>query len=600
MDSHKEASHLLSSSFDDGSVSLVINTKKDKRLKAIRCFRNYWKELKTRSLNIPSILLLLYAAPIAICTVILYNIANDIIVPPSHLCSFYYPGSDAFAYSLGTIIENALYFLIPLCGWLSDTKIGRGNAVYVSLWLGWIGSLLQSISSCLQYSSCGAIALTGRYAISGLALLVLLVSMAFMYANVLAYGIDQMMNASSIKIRAFIHWYVWVFFASGNISSYTSFLSITKYHTGALSVAVITFALFSLSLCLHFHLQHRFEHIPIPNIYKTIFKVIKCSFQSKYLKRQRSAFTYWGDEPSRLDFAKERYGGSFTHEEVENVKTFLRILAILAALSFFLIASDPFINGISSFVPQFEKGYNGFEGNAGFVIWFIGDNIVLLLVPLFELVILPLFPKLEYFLISPLKGLCVSYISLILSILSVFLIDLVGRLAKEHSDIPCFTVWKETDHAIQLSFWILLLPSLLAGISDAITFICVFEFLCSQAPFGMHGMLIGLFWFLRAIFIDIGSGLTVIFQNLNFNSVPKMSCTSWFTIILGSVAVVGVVIYILTARWYVKRVRDPDLDLRSAIEEQFEQRLIREESFMDKDNQQNEDYIVLVNEEENA
>ena len=36
------------------------------------------------------------------------------------------------------------YFLIPFCGWLSDTKIGRGNAIYLSLWLGWVGTLLQS------------------------------------------------------------------------------------------------------------------------------------------------------------------------------------------------------------------------------------------------------------------------------------------------------------------------------------------------------------------------------------------------------------------------------------------------------------------------
>ena len=36
--------------------------------------------------------------------------------------------------------------------------------------------------------------------------------------------------------------------------------------------------------------------------------------------------------PSRLDFAKERFGGPFTTEQVENVKTFLRILLILFAV----------------------------------------------------------------------------------------------------------------------------------------------------------------------------------------------------------------------------------------------------------------------------
>ena len=50
-----------------------------------------------------------------------------------------------------------------------------------------------------------------------------------------------------------------------------------------------------------------------------------------------------------------------------------------------------------------------------------------------------------------------------------FLIDMAGRLANEPCDIPFFTVWKETNQAIQLSFCILVLPSLLAGISDGAT-----------------------------------------------------------------------------------------------------------------------------------
>ena len=36
--------------------------------------------------------------------------------------------------------------------------------------------------------------------------------------------------------------------------------------------------------------------------------------------------------PSRLDFAKERFGGPFTTEQVENVKTFFRILLVLFAI----------------------------------------------------------------------------------------------------------------------------------------------------------------------------------------------------------------------------------------------------------------------------
>ena len=99
-------------------------------------------------------------------------------------------------------------------------------------------------------------------------------------------------------------------------------------------------------------------------------------------------------------------------------------------------------------------------------------------------------------------------ICLILSIFSVFLIDLIGRLMTAGPHINCFLTSTAQYPIINISYWVLLIPSILAGAADALSFLCIFEFLCSQAPFGMHGMLIGLFWFLRAICIDISSGIT--------------------------------------------------------------------------------------------
>jgi dipeptide/tripeptide permease len=60
-------------------------------------------------------------------------------------------------YSITAVLTNLSYVMIPLVGWLSDTKIGRGNAIYISLWFGWIGTLLQAVSCCLQYSLCGSL-----------------------------------------------------------------------------------------------------------------------------------------------------------------------------------------------------------------------------------------------------------------------------------------------------------------------------------------------------------------------------------------------------------------------------------------------------------
>ena len=45
------------------------------------------------------------------------------------------------------------------------------------------------------------------------------------------------------------------------------------------------------------------------------------------------------------------------------------------------------------------------------------------------------------------------------------------------------------------------------------------------------------------------------------------------------VGLVGLVVYVLTARWYIKRIRDTDLDLHTEIEQRWEQRLIRKDSY---------------------
>ena len=146
-------------------------------------------------------------------------------------------------------------------------------------------------------------------------------------------------------------------------------------------------------------------------------------------------------------------------------------------------------------------------------------------------------------------------------------------LGYDHYHIGCFLTWTSGKHIVNISYWMILLPSILADAADALSFLCIFEFLSSQAPFGMHGMLIGLFWFLRAICIDINSGITLAFQ---MNGPSVFSCTTWFTVLFGLIAIIGSIVYVLVAHWYVLRVRDDDLNLRTAIEEHFEQQIIRQ------------------------
>ena len=76
------------------------------------------------------------------------------------------------------------------------------------------------------------------------------------------------------------------------------------------------------------------------NPFKTIFKILQYTWKHKYPER-RSAFTYWENkEPSRIDFGKQKYGGPFTNEEVEDMKTFFRLLILMLSLFGFFLNDD--------------------------------------------------------------------------------------------------------------------------------------------------------------------------------------------------------------------------------------------------------------------
>ena len=83
----------------------------------------------------------------------------------------------------------------------------------------------------------------------------------------------------------------------------------------------------------------RTEH-KVTNPIKLIIQVLNYTRKHSYPER-RSVFTYIDEEqPTRMDFGKEKFGGPFTEEEVEDVKTFLRLIPLLICLDFYVVSSD--------------------------------------------------------------------------------------------------------------------------------------------------------------------------------------------------------------------------------------------------------------------
>lgn len=101
-----------------------------------------------------------------------------------------------------------------------------------------------------------------------------------------------------------------------------------------------------------------------------------------------------------------------------------------------------------------------------------------------------------------------------------------------------------------------------------------FEFVSSQAPYNMRGLLIGLFFSIQGIF----SLLSVLIQYLfsqeqatefTFKAVTWYSCAFWFYLALACLAAFGVIVYVVAACRYKKRKRDDMFNQVGMLEEYF-------------------------------
>ena len=133
-----------------------------------------------------------------------------------------------------------------------------------------------------------------------------------------------------------------------------------------------------ITLCSEKYKRHWFLIKPgSANPYKLVYKVMRFAKDHTNPIR-RSTFTYCEDElPSRLDLGKEKYGGPFTTEQVENVKAFIGIVCVLLTIGpiFFadvafsdnlpgLVLTNSYVNGNDYYYHVDVPSYAHFYGSA--------------------------------------------------------------------------------------------------------------------------------------------------------------------------------------------------------------------------------------------
>ena len=144
------------------------------------------------------------------------------------------------------------------------------------------------------------------------------------HANLFQLGLDQLFEAPSEYLSLFILYALWAFKLGSlpfNILVPSLLCSDPIRSTASKIFELLPFiiAIFLIVLLIiGWYKRHWFaSDAVLENPYITVFKIIDFARKHKY-PLQRSAFTYSDNYvPSRLDFAKERYGGAFTTEKLK-------------------------------------------------------------------------------------------------------------------------------------------------------------------------------------------------------------------------------------------------------------------------------------------
>ena len=120
----------------------------------------------------------------------------------------------------------------------------------------------------------------------------------------------------------------------------------------------------------------------------------------------------------------------------------------------------------------------------------------------------------------------------------------------------------------------------LSVLSHMLTFTAVFEFICSQSPHSMKGLLIGLFYAIRGVYQGIATLLVVPFAVGSLSSVFP-SCGFYYYLVNVVLGVVAVLVYIWVAKRYRYRERDEPCNIRKYAEDYYSNP--REEQYCDYD-----------------
>ena len=470
-----------------------------------------------------------------------------------------------FSQSPPTTVVRVIAFsfviiIYSVLGLFADTFIGRYRLIQFSLWIQWITAIVSTFITAMSeyyqiYEWLQSVIFLTLFIIE-------IIGLSSFQVVAIQFGIDQLQGAPSQLLSAFIFWYFMAESLFGMMTQWIFYLlSFPENKTVIARIPLIwnlfSAILVSTILCIKncFMSKSFLKESTTSgtsnqrdcktgnsNPYRLIYSVLKFAKQHKY-PIQRSALTYWEDEiPSRINLGKRKYGGPFTTEEVEDVKTFFQLLKVLLSLSGILVT--PFIDQFNTFKVSVTTAPDGINYMLIKALCLTATVGLLIVSHIFLL-----FCKCH---LSMLKRIGIGAALTTVYVLSVLLINCIKN-TKYHINI--------------IAYLNLIIPNILFEISYILFTVSLLEFIIAQSPHTMKGILIGFYYVIR---YGVARLLTLSEHLLCTYVHSAKSCSKTIRyIVITIIALLSFILYCFLACKYKLRERDEVVNVHIFAEEYY-------------------------------
>ena len=456
----------------------------------------------------------------------------------------------------------AMGLLLPIGGWLADALFGRYRVIRCGIWTMWSGAMLNGLSLVI-----GKVVETygthGDPWVSLFSKVIMGIGLGAFQANIVQFEIDQLIDASSEEIKSVIVWYTMTIFTSGVTMYYSSYCA--QEYVAVLIIAVfLTLAIGSDFLVSHWLMKEQIIENPLPLILKVVHYTIKSKF-----KGQNANYIELQGTLSSFNVAKRVYNGPFTSEQVEDVKTFFRVLIVIVIFTIFSSGSTT-INDISNQMAMHLRNWPSDNTKRGcyhnMSIYYATFTYSSLIVLIYLVAIHPLFhsciPK-----ISITVKFVISIFIFLVAVLTLLGIETISYLYERGSQNQTITIsYKcnfQTDpdpthpeSRILDIHWVIL-PNVLNGLSMFLFILSGIEFISAQAPFNMKGLILGIACALFGLGALIHASTSRAFTSnsaVEWEKAP-LTCGIWYLMVEGVIVLIGFILVVVIIKTYKRRVR---------------------------------------------